>query len=293
MIKIKVRLNNTLDVLGLYDSGSNVSLINSKILRLKNDNPSESKSSNLKTINGVKRTDGLITITAKIFNIEDKLDVFIVDNKNFDYDFLIGLDGIKKFRLVQNEQLEISQNLPKGHERDKNKNFKENTIENEKIENGKYMINFNEHIEENDFQILINHLIHEEKAAIEELIEKYKPIFAKDKYDIGRVTEYEARIDLLVDKYCSKRPYRCTLEDKKEINTQVAQLLKHSLVEESYSPFAAPVTLAFKKSENSKSRLCMNFQELNKIVVPQSQPFPLIEDLVQKPEIAHTFQPWI
>lgn len=40
--------------------------------------------------------------------------------------------------------------------------------------------------------------------------------------------------------------------------------------------------MAFKKSENSKSRLCINFQDLNKIVVPQSQPFPLIEDLVQK-----------
>lgn len=99
LIKIKVRLNNTLDVLGLYDSGSNVSLINAKLLKLKNDNSNESKSSNLKTINGVKKIDGLITIIAKIFNIEDKLDVFIVDNKSFDYDFLIGLDGIKKIQI--------------------------------------------------------------------------------------------------------------------------------------------------------------------------------------------------
>lgn len=149
------------------------------------------------------------------------------------------------------------------------------------------MINFNEHIEKNDFQISMNHLTQEEKAVIDELMGKYKPIFAKDKYDIGRVTEYEACIDLFVDKYCSKRPYRCTLDDKKEINTQVAQLLKHSLAEESYSPFAAPVTLAFKKRENSKSRLCMNFQELNKIVVSQSQPFSLIEDLIQNQKL-HT-----
>lgn len=85
LIKIKVRLNNTLDVLGLYDSGSNVSLINSKILRLKNDNPSKSKSLNLKTINGVKKTDGLITITAKIFNIEefDEIRCFYSRQKKF------------------------------------------------------------------------------------------------------------------------------------------------------------------------------------------------------------------
>lgn len=95
LIKIKVTFNNTLDILALYDSGSNVSLINSKILKLKNNNKNEPKSSNLKTINGVEKTNGLITITAKIFTIEDKLDVFVVDNKSFDHDFLIGLDGKK------------------------------------------------------------------------------------------------------------------------------------------------------------------------------------------------------
>lgn len=108
------------------------------------------------------------------------------------------------------------------------------------------------------------------------------PVFAKDKYDVGTVNGYEARIDLLVDKYCSERPYRCTVEDKKEIEEQIAKLLDNKLIEESYSPFAAPVTLAFKKEENKKSRLCVDFRELNKIVVPQAQPFPLIEDLITK-----------
>lgn len=54
------------------------------------------------------------------------------------------------------------------------------------------------------------------------------------------------------------------------------------MIEESYSPFAAPVTLAYKRDENKRWRLCIDFRDLNKIVVPQSQPFPLIEDLVIK-----------
>lgn len=58
--------------------------------------------------------------------------------------------------------------------------------------------------------------------------------------------------------------------------------MKKNIIEESYSPFAAPVTLAYKRDENKKSRLCIDFRDLNKIVVPQSQPFPLIEDLVVK-----------
>ena len=54
------------------------------------------------------------------------------------------------------------------------------------------------------------------------------------------------------------------------------------MIEESSSPFAAPVTLAFKKEDNRKTRLCIDFRELNKIVIPESQPFPRIEDLVTK-----------
>ena len=94
--------------------------------------------------------------------------------------------------------------------------------------------------------------------------------------------EYEARIDLSVDTYCSKRPYKCTIEDKKEIDQQISRLLDKNLIEESYSPFAAPVTLAFKKGENAKSRLCVDFRDINKIVIPQAQLFSLIEDSVTK-----------
>ncbi|KAL3278506.1 hypothetical protein HHI36_023976 [Cryptolaemus montrouzieri] len=75
---------------------------------------------------------------------------------------------------------------------------------------------------------------------------------------------YEARIDLTIDKYCCKRPYRCTINDKKEIEEQISKRLERGLIEESYSPFAAPVTLAFKKYENKKSRPCIDFRELVK-----------------------------
>jgi len=48
------------------------------------------------------------------------------------------------------------------------------------------------------------------------------------------------------------------------------------------SPFASPVTLAYKKEGDKKvkNRLCIDFRSLNKLVVPESQPFPLIDDLI-------------
>jgi len=64
---------------------------------------------NLKTINGVMKTKGRITLKVKIYNVEKEMNIFIVDNENFNYDFLIGLDGIKEFKLIQNEDLKITQ----------------------------------------------------------------------------------------------------------------------------------------------------------------------------------------
>lgn len=322
-----------MEVSGIYDSGSNVSLINAKLLKIRQEKTDGIQKVNLRTINGKKKTKGMITIKIKIYNIENTMDIFVVDNENFNYDFLIGLDCIRKFKLIQNEDLRISQyENPKINENtskkedekceivsiptsaddmkkeinvnseniksrktnveipielnDKQKDTKSSYSELLKEEKTQRMneceVNFNEHINTNEFEISINHLDIYQKSEIEKLIDKYKAVFAKDKYDVGTVQGYEAHIDLMVDKYCYKRPYRCSVEDRKEIETQIAELLKKNLIEESYSPFAAPVTLAYKKEDEKKSRLCIDFRELNKIVIPQSQPFPLIEDLMVK-----------
>lgn len=266
-------MENKLEVSGIYDSGSQISLINSRLIKVK-ERKDNVNIAFMKTVNGVKKTDGLITIKIKIFDLEEDVDVFVVENEDFD-DFIIGLDMIKQFKLTQNENLQIEQ---KKITNEIGRMPKDNRNEDKDIKT--YAINFNEHIETEEFVSMIDHLDNEKKSQIETIIEKYKTIFAKDKYDIGSVREYEAHIDLLVNRYCSKRPYRCTIEDKLEIEEQISMLLKNNLIEESYSPFAAPVTLAFKKGENRKSRLCVDFRELNKIVVPQAQPFPLIDDLI-------------
>jgi len=74
----------------------------------------------------------------------------------------------------------------------------------------------------------VNHLKIEQQADINKL-KKYRAVFAKDKYDIETVKNYEAWIDLIIDKYCCKRPYRCAIEDKKEIEQQITKLLGKNL----------------------------------------------------------------
>lgn len=203
---------------------------------------------------------------------------------------LLGLDTIKRFGLTHDGNLNIQ--LQKNASSSASKYInptEEEKYNNEEIQTResksellKCEINFNEGIDVNKFDIDTTYLEHNQRLKIDALLNNFKHIFAKDKYDVGQVKNYEAFVDLQVEKYCSKRPYRCSLYDKEEIEKQIGQLLKNNLIEESYSPFAAPVTLAFKRDEGKKSRLCIDFRDLNKIIIPQPQPFPLIEDLMVK-----------
>lgn len=90
-------------------------------------------------INGVEKTKGIISINIKIFDIEKNVKIFVIDNDKFQYDFSIGLDIIREFNLVQDENLRIKQMI--------NKNITTNT----KVNN--YTINFKEHINTTNFNI--------------------------------------------------------------------------------------------------------------------------------------------
>jgi hypothetical protein len=241
LIRVKLLLNDSLEITGIYDSGANVSLINTKLLRIKQNKTTDPHIVNLKTINGIKETQGMVSMKVKIYDIEKTMDIFVVDNENFNNDFLIGLDLIKAFKLIQNEDLSITQlTFPKENE---NYSTQDENPSNTEFLNEKgtayseivkkkinlidgYKVNFNEYICVDDFDVSMDHLDLNQRSEITRLIEKYKSIFAKDKYDVGIVQDFEAHIDLTTEKYCSKRPYRCTVEDRNEIEAQIAKLLE-------------------------------------------------------------------
>lgn len=147
LIKVKVVLEDKLEVQGTYDPGSQVSLINAKLVRIK-EKKNDVNKIYLKSVNGVGTTKGLITIKVKIFDIEKEMDVYIIEEE----DFIIGLDMIKLFKLTENEKLEISQKketdiINIGIKTEINNTDDEN--DNSKIK--QYSVNFNEHIKENEF----------------------------------------------------------------------------------------------------------------------------------------------
>lgn len=285
LIKVDVLINEKINCKGIYDPGSNISLVNYNLLQKYNVPITKINESKFCMVSGIGKVDGAVLLKVQIMNICRTVLVFVIRSDTFHNEFLIGLDLVKIFGLCQNQKLEISQDISELSKSDveiANFNLKNSSNSTYFNINDSAQVNFNEYINVDDFSANLDHLGRNEKMAIESIINKYSAVFAKDKFDIGSVSDHEATIKLMEHKYVSRKPYRCSIDDQKEIDSQISKLLSSNLIEESTSPFAAPVTLVYKKGENKKNRLCIDFTALNKLVVPESHPFPLIDDLIVK-----------
>lgn len=229
-----------------------------------------------KTVGGRKNFTGRLSVKMKIHKIEKTAEVFVVEDENFEYDILLGLDTIKNFCLKQDYDLKIYQKIKSENKEDEIKNLKTNA------ETQEHLVNLNEGIPTEQLKAKLDHLPKDKKERIQTLISKHETIFARNKFDVGQVKDHEAQIKLLEHKFIAKKPYRCSVLDQKEIEFQIKELLEKGLIEESCSPFASPVTLAYKREEGTKTRMCIDFRELNKLLISEPQPFPLIEEIIAK-----------
>ncbi|XP_070040100.1 uncharacterized protein [Nicotiana tomentosiformis] len=78
----------------------------------------------------------------------------------------------------------------------------------------------------------------------------------------------------------NKRPYRYPSMKKDIIEGLVHQMLDQCIIQPSCSPFASPVVLV---GENDGTwRLCVDYRDLNKHIVKNKFPIPIVEDLLDK-----------
>ncbi|UYV81116.1 hypothetical protein LAZ67_20000090 [Cordylochernes scorpioides] len=103
------------------------------------------------------------------------------------------------------------------------------------------------------------------------LLHNYQHIFSENKFDVPTLNIPPVKINTTSDKIITLRPYRVPYCDLKEIQNQVAEMLKHNIIEKSYSPYASPVT------------------KLNDIIQPDIHPLPLIDSVLDKLSRAKIF----
>ncbi|GBM97304.1 Transposon Ty3-G Gag-Pol polyprotein [Araneus ventricosus] len=127
------------------------------------------------------------------------------------------------------------------------------------------------------------------RKEVKDIIKNFDSVFSKDKYDVGALRVEPQRIVLNSDLPVSLRPYRTSNVEEHEIKSQVEKLLQAGLIKESNSPYSSPVTLALKRDEGKKTRLCIDFRKLNALCKSDSEPLPLMDSLLDKLSKAKIF----
>ncbi|GKC46027.1 putative reverse transcriptase domain-containing protein [Tanacetum coccineum] len=119
----------------------------------------------------------------------------------------------------------------------------------------------------------------EEKQLEDVLIVRDFPeVFPEDLPGIPRTRQVEFQIDLVPSAApVARAPYRLAPSEMKELSDQLQELSDKGFLRPSSSPWGAPV-LFFKKKDGS-FRMCIDYQELNKLTVKNRYPLPRIDDL--------------
>jgi hypothetical protein len=78
----------------------------------------------------------------------------------------------------------------------------------------------------------------------------------------------------------ARAPYCMAPAELRELKIQLEELLEKIFIHPSISPWGAPVFFIRKK--DAALRLCIDYQELNKITVPNRYPLSHIDDLFNK-----------
>lgn len=97
----------------------------------------------------------------------------------------------------------------------------------------------------------------------------------------------QLRITLKDDIPVAQRPRQLAVTEQKEVERQVKQWLEEGVIRVSFSEFASPLVLVKKK--DGGTRICVDYRQINKKIIKDEYPLPVIEDHVDKLSKANVF----
>ncbi|RVW14473.1 Retrovirus-related Pol polyprotein from transposon 297 [Vitis vinifera] len=120
------------------------------------------------------------------------------------------------------------------------------------------------------------------------IVRNYPDVFPEDLPGLPPEREVDFTIDVAPGTTpISKAPYRMAPLELKELKIQLQELLDKGFIRLSVSPWGAPVL--FVKKNDGSMRLCIDYRELNKVMVRNKYPLPRIDDLFNELQGACVF----
>jgi hypothetical protein len=120
------------------------------------------------------------------------------------------------------------------------------------------------------------YLNQDERVQLRQLLHKYRDIFSKDEFDIGKCQGVEHTIDTGEAQPIKQRMRRTPLHFVNDENEQLMKMLQAGVIEPSISECASPPVLI--RKSDGKVRYAIDYRKLNSVTKKDVYPLPLIED---------------
>ena len=131
-------------------------------------------------------------------------------------------------------------------------------------------------------------LTHLEPATQEEVRELHKQFEGMWSGHLGAIKAVQHRIPLVSEaKPVALAPRRAGLHDREIVFKEVDRMLRHGVIHEAQSEWAAPVIIVEK--QDGSPRFCVDYRRLNALTVKDSYPLPRMEDCLDSPGEAKYF----
>ncbi|GJS49889.1 putative reverse transcriptase domain-containing protein [Tanacetum coccineum] len=114
-----------------------------------------------------------------------------------------------------------------------------------------------------------------EKKRLEDvpIVKDFPDVFPEDLPGLPQTRQVEFQIDLVPGAApVARAPYRLAPSEMKELSEQLKELSDKGFIRPSSSPWGAPVL--FVKKKDGSFRMCIDYQELNKLTVKNRYPLP-------------------
>ncbi|GJR42687.1 putative reverse transcriptase domain-containing protein [Tanacetum coccineum] len=106
----------------------------------------------------------------------------------------------------------------------------------------------------------------------------HEALFPEDLSGLPPTRQVEFQIDLIPGAApVARAPYRLAPSEMKELSEQLKELSDKGFIRPSSSPWGDPVL--FVKKKDGSFRMCIDYRELNKLMVKKRYPLPIIDDL--------------
>ena len=115
-------------------------------------------------------------------------------------------------------------------------------------------------------------------VSLPRVVCEYEDIFPDELSGLPLLRDVDFCIELhLGTSPISMTPHRMALVELQELKVQLQELLDKGFIRPSTSPWGAPVLFAKKKDKTL--RLCIDYQQLNRVTIKNRYPLPRIDDL--------------